>query len=343
MKKINQINDAEIEITMRCNLNCLGCYKLDTRHVGNELTIGDWKKAIDNLEKCGIKLVNLIGGEPTVIPAIEKLISYINSKSRIDYIISTNGVIEESILNKLLKAGLKNVIVSIDGIFKDNEIKEKKYEDRVYKSIIGLKLLRLLKKQGVKELSANFTVLRHNIDQILPTYKLMEREGFWFNLIPFQFLKYGSPEKYPSRLLEEDRPKITGILEKLMAFKKKPRNKIINSIVFLRNFADFAINQNFKCKKLNMLGIIRNGKITYCVGQNGKIGELEKFNALTLTPKKLKELLKLWPKDKIGASCPGCTFTCRDRTNDFDYLEINDDKKYRNFWYLYKLKLKERV
>jgi len=339
MGKSNQkLNEAEIEITMRCNLNCVGCYKWDPRHVDKELSVEDWKKAIDNLEKSGIKLVNLIGGEPTVFPKIEELIAYINSKQGIDYLFSTNGVIAEPILKKLLKARLKNVIVSVDGIFKKSEIKEKKYEDRVYKSIVGLKLLRELKKKGVKELSANFCVIRDNIDQILLTYEVLADEGFWFNLIPLQFLKYGFPEKSSIRLIEADRPKITSVVEKLIEIKKKPGNRIVNSMVFLRNFADFAIKQNFKCRELRMLGITRNGKITYCIGQDGEIGKSKQFNVLSLTPKKLKELLFWWSKDKIGGACPGCTFTCRDRTNDFEYLERPGDEKYRNFWHLYKQK-----
>ncbi len=336
------LNEAEIELTMRCNLNCEGCYKWDPRHIGKEVAIEKWEKAINNLEKCGIKLVNLIGGEPTVFPKIEELIAYINSKPKIDYILSTNGVIAKSILEKLLKAGLKNVIVSVDGIFKESEIKEKKYEDRVYKSIVGLKLLRQLKKKGVKELSANFTVMRKNIDQLLPTYKLLAKEGFWFNLIPLQFLKYGPPEDSPIRLVDADRPKLAGIVKKLMEIKKKPGNKLVNSLVFLRNFADFAIKQNFKCKELRMLGITRNGKITYCVGQDGEIGQSEEFNVLGLTPAKLKKLLKKWPKDVIGSACSGCTFTCRDRTHDFDYLEKPGDERCPNFWHFYKLKMSKK-
>lgn len=336
---IPKVNEAEIEITMRCNLNCEGCYKWDSRHIGRELSIDEWKKVIDNLKTCGIKLVNLIGGEPTVVPGIEELIVYINSKPGIDYVLSTNGVIAEPVLKKLLKAGLKNVIVSVDGIFDKNEIKEKKYEDRIYKSIVGLELLRRLKKKGVKELSVNFMVMRKNIDQILPTYELLASEGFLFNLIPLQFLKYGLPEEYPIRLVEADGPKLAGILEKLMEIKKKSNTKVVNSIVFLRNFADFAIKQNFKCGQLRMLGITRDGKITYCVGQDGEIGESGEFNALDLTPKKLGELLKKWPKDVVGGACPGCTFTCRDRTNDFEYLEKLGDEKFRNFWYLYKQNL----
>lgn len=338
-KSSQKLNEAEIEITMRCNLNCEGCYKWDPRHVGKELPIRQWMKVVDNLEKCGIKLINLIGGEPMIVPKIDELIVYINSKSRIDYLLSTNGVITEPILKRLLKAGLRNVIVSVDGIFKESEMKEKKYEDRVYKSIVGLKLLRRLKKEGVKELSANFTVLRDNIEQILPTYEVLASEGFWFNLIPLQFLKYGPPEDYPIRLVDADRPKIAGILKELMRIKKKPGNKIVNSLVFLRNFADFAIKQNFKCHQLRILGITRNGKMTYCVGQDGEIGKSEEFNAIDFAPKKLQKLLAQWPKDFIGRACPGCTFTCRDRTNDFEYLEKPGDEKYRNFWHLYKQNL----
>lgn len=337
-KSEQRLNEAEIEITMRCNLNCVGCYKWDPRHIGKELSVEDWKKAIDNLEKCGIKLVNLIGGEPTIFPKIEELVAYINSRPGIDYLFSTNGVIAESILQRLLQAGLKNVIVSVDGIFKESEIKEKKYEDRVYKSIVGLQLLRRLKKKGIKELSANFTVIRDNIDLILPTYEVLASEGFWFNLIPLQFLKYGLPEEYPIRLVDADRPKIVGVLEKLMEIKKKPKSRLVNSLVFLRNFADFAIKQNFQCQELRILGITRSGKITYCVGQDGEIGGSEKFNALSLTPERLNALLAWWPQDKIGGACPGCTFSCRDRTNDFGYLERPGDEKYRNFWHLYKQK-----
>lgn len=324
------LREAEIEITRRCNLNCAYCViPEDKRRREDELSIEQWKRGIDNLEKIGIRLINFMGGEPCVKEGIEELIAHVNSKPAFDYLFSTNGIIAVHILDKLLAAGLKNVAVSIDGIY----LEEKELRgcaDTAFKSYHGLKLFERLKKEGVKKLIGNFVVNKATLDKILPTYVYFAERGHYLNLTPEQWLKYGSPKKAPLCLTEEDRPKIENIFAELVKIKQSETNWLINSEAFLVNFADLAIKQNYKCRRLGVLGVFEDGNIWYCSGWEGGIGKSRKYNVLELDREKLQDLLNEWRMDFEGNQCPGCTFSFRDRTGDFNYLL---EKGGPNLWF----------
>lgn len=345
----SQIRQTELFITNACNLNCEYCINAKRKPAKDELSIEGWKRGIDNLERIGIKLVILIGGEPTLKKGIDELIRYINQKPEIDYAVSTNAVIKEQILQKLLDAGLKNVIVSVDGIYENlSEIKkQEKCGPSQFKSYHGVKLLKRLKKLGIKELMANYTVTKSNLHKTIETYHYLAKIGVWVNLCPYQWRKYQKWDKYseknnqsqefPESFTENDREELQKVVDELIKIKKKPNNKIANSLAYLENFTDFAIIQNNKCSKPTVLGVIATGGIMYCPGQRTSF--INKYNIADFTPDKFKQWLKEWKEEPTGSACPGCTFSFRDRINDFEEFGSDEAKKYPNIWHEYKIKL----
>ena len=64
----NKIVNAGIRLTRQCNMKCNYCNIQNT--VRKDLTLEEWKKAIDIIKKLGAKEIVILGGEPTLYPNI---------------------------------------------------------------------------------------------------------------------------------------------------------------------------------------------------------------------------------------------------------------------------------
>ena len=58
---------ATIELTYRCNFDCVHCYNVKSR-VGGELSLDEWTGVLDQLASEGCVLLTFTGGEPLVHP-----------------------------------------------------------------------------------------------------------------------------------------------------------------------------------------------------------------------------------------------------------------------------------
>lgn len=107
---------AIIELTNRCNLNCLICGS-DSRNVvdPNEFSVQEWMPIVDEMKDLGLKRLVLSGGEPTLKPGIGYLIDYINA-SGIEYGIISNGLeMPENVLYAIKEYPPFVIGISIDG------------------------------------------------------------------------------------------------------------------------------------------------------------------------------------------------------------------------------------
>ena len=66
-----------LEITGRCQLSCNHCYA-DSGLSGTHgtMTADDWRRTIDQAAALGVEMVQFIGGEPTLYPALPELIAH---------------------------------------------------------------------------------------------------------------------------------------------------------------------------------------------------------------------------------------------------------------------------
>jgi len=110
---------AEFEVTYKCNLNCLYCYRdfltkreLDTRSCLN---------IIQHVKKLGIKEIHFTGGEPLLRKDIFLLLAYSNNIGLIT-VLETNGtLINKDYAFKIKNLGISRVKISLDGVGKIHE------------------------------------------------------------------------------------------------------------------------------------------------------------------------------------------------------------------------------
>ncbi|MBL7197981.1 MAG: radical SAM protein [Candidatus Omnitrophica bacterium] len=121
--KPHPVNDLPqeivVEVTQRCNLNCLLCFK---EKKIKDVPLKNVKEIIDQCHKLGIKTIRFTGGEPLLYKDIGKVLRYAKKKGF--YVILNTNV---TILNKKMKVILKNyvdnILVSLQGF---NPASEKK-------------------------------------------------------------------------------------------------------------------------------------------------------------------------------------------------------------------------
>ena len=117
-------------------------------------------------------------------------------------------------------------------------------------------------------------------------------------------------------------------MQHLVDIKQSPGNTLINSVPYLERFPDFSVSQNYPCVRPGILGFNPQGILNYCVGAKGKIGANKRYTIGNLNYQKLLEFFEEWEQEKD--TCPRCTFSCRDRSGDF-----NCEGKPNNFWFDY--------
>lgn len=91
---------AQIELTYRCNLNCVHCYCKGYKG-GEELTASEWKNIIDELSSAGTIYLTITGGEPLLREDFLEIYKYAKKKG---FLISlfTNGILLNDKLIKYL-------------------------------------------------------------------------------------------------------------------------------------------------------------------------------------------------------------------------------------------------
>lgn len=144
------INYLRISVTDRCNLRCIYCMPeqgVKILHRDDILRFEDILKIVKAGASLGINKIRYTGGEPLVMKDIDNLIYETSKIQQIkDIAITTNGILLSDIAEKLKKAGLKRVNISLDTLDKEKfrSITRIGNIDKVFESIykclsIGLK------------------------------------------------------------------------------------------------------------------------------------------------------------------------------------------------------------
>jgi radical SAM protein with 4Fe4S-binding SPASM domain len=161
MHKLSAPIEVTLEITKKCNLNCLQCFSAEDRTKNNkELTKTELLTLGDEFGRLKVFTVVFSGGEPLLHNDFFEIASHF-IKNGIDVGFSTNGtLVSEHIANDILRHGLGSSLqVSVDG--SSSPIHDMiRGNGSFYKTLNGI---RNLVNVGIRP-SIAVTVLKHNID-----------------------------------------------------------------------------------------------------------------------------------------------------------------------------------
>ena len=142
MQDCNQreIDYLRVSLTSNCNLRCQYCMPAE-QIKNNEQTLSNEELIylIRLICQTGIKKIRLTGGEPLLYPQLEYLLKICKEiKSVKKVVLTTNGILLSEQIEKLKKAGLDGINLSLDCIDKDLYKKITRGGD-IEKVLLGIK------------------------------------------------------------------------------------------------------------------------------------------------------------------------------------------------------------
>lgn len=112
---------AVVEATNWCNLKCIMCDYVSMTREKKHMDMRTYKKTIDSLVSLGVRRIGLSRfGEPLLHPSIIEMIEYAKDRGIRRITMSTNAtVLTEELATGLIKSGLDDLAISIDGVNKE--------------------------------------------------------------------------------------------------------------------------------------------------------------------------------------------------------------------------------
>ena len=103
------------ELTYACNLACVHCLSSSGRRDPRELSTGECRAVVEELQRMQVFYVNIGGGEPTVRPDFWELVEYATAHE-VGVKFSTNGVrLDAGRARWLARSDYVDVQISLDG------------------------------------------------------------------------------------------------------------------------------------------------------------------------------------------------------------------------------------
>jgi len=114
-----QITDLRISITDRCNFRCVYCRSADPENYRDHDEILSWPE-LDRLARIflslGIRKIRITGGEPLVREGVEDYIARLHARGVEDLSMTTNGHLLADRCERLIRAGLRRINISLDSL-----------------------------------------------------------------------------------------------------------------------------------------------------------------------------------------------------------------------------------
>lgn len=300
-----------VELTNKCNFNCLFCSEVDSRvfrktgckkwaSKGKSIDLDMWKDVIYQVKKIGCNHIAFIGGEPLLnIDSLEELAKYVKEIGIEELSLYTNGSVIDSQIINILKQYNIRLIIQILGA---TELSYHKISGRKGMCEIVYNNINLINSEGI-DFDILFLVNKHNEDEVNKVVEIVTKFNSKFIL---DFI-------YPKPNNEFFSPKYFS----LTYDKKKCFSK-----VYINNFCS---NEKYHNCFGYQLAVTMCGDILPCIMTRKLVLGNIRSNTIVdvLSTKKSKNLKKL-TKDKIEG-CKNCSY----RYGCFDCraLEMSASKK----------------
>lgn len=108
---------AQIVPMRRCNLACTYCNEFDNH--SDPTPIEEMEQRIDHLGRLGTSVITISGGEPTLHPDLDRVITRIRKNGAMAGMITNGYNLNRERIERLNRAGLDHLQISIDNVMPD--------------------------------------------------------------------------------------------------------------------------------------------------------------------------------------------------------------------------------
>lgn len=238
---------VQFALSNSCNLTCKMCRAIESRRNEGELGIDEIEELARILSRIKVVFLVLTGGEPLSRKDLAEIVN-IFTKNKIAVRLQTNGIgITKEKIDALMKAGLKNVTVSLGSLIPEKQDLITGKEGSYYEIMKGISLFsQHLPKTG-SFCGINILVTKRNLAEIVSLVRFTSEIGFYASLIPVhltedlsEYIVRGSDKSFAFD--EDDYEEIDRVYAELIDLKRKGF-RIYNSYRFLKESPDFLKHQ----------------------------------------------------------------------------------------------------
>lgn len=256
----------------KCQLNCAHCYSRERNEV--ELSLADKYKVANNIVKNKIFTVNIGGGEPVCSEGVFEIIYFLR-KNNVDVSLSTNGwLIDRETAEKLAKAKLNQVSISIDHSDPSLHDKNRGKKDSFQRAICATRICHEL---GIKVIFST-TITSVNYDVLEKIVELADKVGA--DGVDFKRLKTMGNARNRTDL-EIDNEKKEQLYKNIICWRKQYKRLKIALVYNEKRVGD--IDGGCPC-----------GKVSLCVSSNGNIYPCVYNNQIILGNAVRDDLGEIW-------------------------------------------------
>lgn len=274
-EKSHSLSYLFLEITRKCNLNCLHCGSDCKNETGiPELTTDSWLKIIDFVhENISDKITFIItGGEPLLHKDLLQIGDYIN-KIGMKWAMVTNGLLlNKEMMKKLENAGISALTLSLDGL-EESHNKLRNSQLAFKKVDLALDALGNSKIQFKDVVTC---VYPENINQLFEIGTLLVKKGISSWRL-FRIFPSGRAENNNDILLsfEQTEKMVEWIKENKKPFARKGLNLNLSCEGWLPFNIDKEVRDApFFCRAgINIAAILCDGTITGCSNNHSSFYE----------------------------------------------------------------------
>jgi len=272
-------------LTNRCSLKCLMCDIPKTPSgIEDELSTSKIKEIILQIKDLGVKHLVFSGGEPLLREDLLDILEFSVSNDIKNVALITNGVLlDDCIVQKLIKIQLCHITISLDGLKKTNdEIRGKGVFEKTVANIDKLNFYKEKFNAAFPTVGINFTIMNRNIDDILDIIELAKNKRY--NAIVFQPILFSNISMYEKKTnilwpSKEDVLKLRKVMHKVINLKNKLNGLgIYTEDAVLKTIPDYftgkRLGSDFKCfEAIKRIVITYDGKVWSCMGSYGNLKE----------------------------------------------------------------------
>lgn len=138
-----EMSYLRLAVTDRCNLRCSYCMPAEGITYLPEKKLLTWEemlRIVQVLHPMGIKKVRITGGEPFVRNGLMDFLTDLSRLKDLEICLTTNGVLLESNIQKLVDLGIKSINLSLDALDRDRfyQITRRNDYEIVYQNLLRL-------------------------------------------------------------------------------------------------------------------------------------------------------------------------------------------------------------
>ncbi len=170
-----RLKNLFLELTLRCNENCIHCGSRCNDVKSEELSLADYKRILDEVKAdfgTKEKMLCITGGEPLLRRDFFDIMAYANDLG-FNWGMTSNGtLITPEVAQKLHDCGMKTISISIDGLPETHDA-IRRTKDGFSRAMAGIEAL--IAVGGFKSIQVTTVVNHQNIGQLDALYEIFDK------------------------------------------------------------------------------------------------------------------------------------------------------------------------